>query len=268
MTELRIADPLVGWQEIDEADPGDEHNDLDDKFDGPTRTTDRRGTVTRTFARGYTHVGFDTAVPLSVPAPLTVTDHLVTVVSQGRSRVEAARVHTAATPHRPVVQALLTVPQLNGFPEWWHDNGHLPYRVPDLSAQAIKGWRHIVGAQHRAGYLVTSTRDTNTHGPGPSLDPTGRTLSRPMTGIDKIVAVPSRPTSPHRLTVEVLDRRVVNLTIDGHDARGVLLRLRSPETGDAVILWEVSANIGRKGDAAKARANIALVRRGFRPGTQ
>jgi hypothetical protein len=44
-------------------------------------------------------------------------------------------------------------------------------------------------------------------------------------GIDRISVIPAEPSSTHRVTVRVLRRRVVNLTIDGHNAHAVDLRL-------------------------------------------
>jgi hypothetical protein len=265
VTEIRVRDPLVGWQEIDEADPGDEHEDITDLFGEPAH-----GTLARSFMladgkpAGYTHAGFNQATPVSVPAPLAVTRTVVTQTCPGRSRTDARKAGTAATPHRVCVQALIDVPGLPDWPGWWHDNGHLPFQVPDLAAHAAGAWRHVVNEQQRDGRLIITTRDTNTHGPGPSIDPLGVTLTRPVDLIDKIVVVPTTPASSRRLTYEVLDRHDVNLTIDGHNAKGILTRITNPHTGDAVIVWVVTCNIGRKGDAAKARANIALVRRGYR----
>lgn len=265
MTELRVRNPLVNWQELDEADPGDEHDDVTDLFDPAGRA---HGTLGRSFAHAdageYQHVGFATAVPISVPGPLTVKRSLVEQTCPGRSRLEARQHGTAATPRRVCVQALIDAPGLPEWPGFYMDNGHLPYRVPDLHAQAAGAWRHIVNGQQREGRLILTARDTNTHGPGPSVDPAGVTLTRPVDAIDKVVAVPAGPASSRRLRCEVIKSRDVRLTIDGHDAKGLLLRLTYPPTRDALILWVVTANIGRKAGPRETRANIALVRRGFR----
>lgn len=237
-TVVRLTNPLVGWQEIDEADDAEEWASL-----------------RRCFAHGYTHVGERTAVPISVPGGLEVRKQAVTVVSPGRSREAARVVGTAATPQRHVTQVLLGVKRLPSFPPFVDLNGHLPYRVPDLWAQAHQGWRQV--AREWDAYPRLTQRDTNRHGRMPSLQRDERQLLR-RPGIDKITLLPGP-----RLRVKVIRRRTVHLTIDGHNAEGALVRLTA-HNGDALQLWVVTANVGRGVTHREARANIALVRRGFR----
>lgn len=259
-TVVRIADPLVGWQEIDEADQAEEHDLLADLFrPGGHRRDAEHGTLARSFATGYRHAGFGTAVPISVPPGLTLEQSKATQVSPGRSRAEAARVHTAATPQRVVVQALLSVDELPDFPAFVDLNGHLPFKVPDLWTEAHKGWRAV--AAEWSGRTVLTQRDTNRHGAMPKLAGDERQLL-PGDGIDRISRMLGE--GRQRLLVKVVRRRTVRLTIDGHNAQGVLVRLVDPRTTDAVQLWVVSCNIGRHVSQREARANIALVRRGFR----
>jgi hypothetical protein len=258
VTVVRIRDPLVGWQEIDEADPADEASAIDDIFGGRA-VGPGHGTLGRTFKRGYEHVGFRTAVPISVPAGLQVVRSRVTQVSGGRSREAARAAGTGATPHRVVTQAVLAVDQLPDFPPFVDLNGHLPYRVPDLWQQAHKGWKAVAASYDE--YTTLTQRDTNRHGAMPRLAADERQLW-PGKGIDRISRLNGR--GARRLQVRVTGRRRVRLTIDGHDALGVRLRLTA-RNGDAVQLWVVTANIGRKyATERQARANIALVRRGFR----
>jgi hypothetical protein len=274
VTTVRIRDPLVGWQEIDEADQAGEHDLLADVFrPGGHKRGAERGTLARTFARGYVHAGFQQATPVSVPAGLTVLDTRVDLTCPGRSRVEAKRVGTAATPHRVLVGVKLRPTELPDFPAWWHENGHLPFMVPDLWDEANRRWQVITAARFdplltgpedrtAAGRTITTTRDTNHHGPMPDLvRDRERQLLPGRDVIDRISSLV--PRGRNRVTVDVVERRTVNLTIDGHDAHGV--RLALSHGADEVLVWVVTANIGRHVPQAVARANIARVRRGFRP---
>ena len=252
---VRIADPLVGWQEIDEADAAAEHDILAEVFrrlPSGLRAGAEHEALARTFGRGYDHVGFGTACPISVPPGLVVRRWQVTQTCEGRRKV---------TPHRVCVQALIDVPGLRDWPGFVDLNGHLPYRAPDLWLIAHRKWRSIAQGWRDGGWTQLTQRDTNKHGHMPLLDVTERQLI-PGETIDKVSTIEGR--LGRRLHVDVLDRKRVNLTIDGHDARGVLVRLTQPTTGDQLVLWVVTANIGRKVSQREARANIALVRRGFR----
>lgn len=252
MTTVRIADPLVGWQEIDEADLADEHQLLAEVFrPGGHRAGAEHATLARSFARGYTHAGFATATPISVPPGLVVRRQHVDKTCEGRRKV---------TPHRVCVQALIDVPELRDWPAFLDLNGHLPLHAPDLWREAHQAWREISDDWRAGGWTQLTQRDTNWRQPMPKLDAWERPLL--VEGVDRITTVRGR--LGRLLHVEVLDRRIVQLSIDGHDADGAKLKLTNPATADELILWVVTANIGRGVSQAEARANIALVRRGFR----
>ena len=137
------------------------------------------------------------------------------------------------TPNRIIVSAQCRPADDPDFPPVIFLNGHYPLA---RAAAAKRLWKDCQRswterAQHlhdRAGggFTIITMRDTNRHGPMPRIHPRERQLLAP--GIDRISVVPADASSPNLVTVRVLRRRVVNLTIDGHDARGVDLRLTAP----------------------------------------
>jgi hypothetical protein len=192
---------FVGWQEIDEADPDNEHGDLGRTF-GPER---------------YKNVAIRHAVPISVPKPWAVED----------ARVELACTFIPhATPNRYIVSALCSHPDLSE--PVMFKNGH--YNLPRLGGkEGPIHWRDCQNAwwtstreDHRAGHTIITTRDTNRLRRMPKLHPTERQLL--PNAISRITVIPGS------VGVKVTGRRDVNLTIDGHNARGVDLLLSVKET--------------------------------------
>lgn len=193
-----FSDALIGWQEIDEADQADEHKLLAHIF-GPDH---------------YRNVGFRHSVPISVPAPWTVEQADV---------VFACKFLPHATPNRYIVSALCSHPDLSEPVVFL--NGHYPLarlggregraRWSDCQASWVKRvleWR-------QEGHTIVTTRDSNRLRFMPKLHPSERQLL--PNAISRISVIPGS------VGVKVVDRRDVNLTIDGHNARGVDLQLHA-----------------------------------------
>ncbi len=188
--------PVVGWQEIDEADGPDEHHILGNVF-GPAT---------------YRNVGFQKSVPISVPAPWTVEKGTATHACQWLAH---------CTPDRWVVSALCTHPDLSEPVVFM--NGHYPLarlggrqgrsRWRDTQA----AWVKVAAEWHRRGYTIITTRDTNRLRRMPRLHPLERQLL--PNAISRISVIPGS------VAVSKVGSRDVNLTIDGHSARGVQLAL-------------------------------------------
>lgn len=188
---------IIGWQEIDEADTGDEHAMLAKTF-GPDH---------------YRNVGFEHAVPISVPAPWEVIDADVT---------EACKFLPHATPNRYIVSALSKHPDL-AEPVVFMD-GHYPLaRLGGKEgaarwADTQRAWVVKAAEWHRAGHTIFTTRDTNRLHNMPKVHQLERQLL--PNAIARVSVIPGSVSVVRRGTP-----RHVNLTIDGHDAKGVDLVL-------------------------------------------
>lgn len=221
---------FVGFQEIDEADAPDETALLVARFPsgeppqaGMHEELASSGHGTYTFA-GFGGPGWKRATPFAVPTTWDIVRQSVRKSSDGLAKV---------TPHRVIVSALCRPVDDPDFPPVMFLNGHYPLARTAVAKRLWRdchaSWTARVGEVHDAsggGHTVITTRDTNRHGRMPRLHPRERQLLAP--GIDRISVIPAEPSSPHVVTARVLDRRRLDLTIDGHDAHGVVLRLTAP----------------------------------------
>lgn len=194
---------FIGWCEIDEADEADEHAILERQF-GPDH---------------YRNVAFRQAVPISVPNEWEVLEADV---------VKACDFIPHATPNRYIVSALCKHPNL-AQPVVF-ENGH--YNLPRLGGREGRerwqdchaNWTKRTLLWHREGHTVITTRDTNRLRLMPKLHPTERQLL--PNAIVRISVVEGS------VAVRRVGLKVVNMTIDGHDAKGVDLVL-SVKEGDS-----------------------------------
>lgn len=192
--------PLVGWQEIDEADQADEHAILGRIF-GPNT---------------YDNVAFRQAVPISVPQPWGVIHSKVT---------KACDFIPKATPTRYIVSAVCQHPDLPAPIVFM--NGH--YNLPRLGGkQGPKHWRDCQEAWetealewHREGLDVVTTRDSNRLRRMPKLHPLEKQLLP-----NAIVRISLIPHPKSALKITAGHQQVVNLTIDRHEAKGVELTIK------------------------------------------
>jgi riboflavin biosynthesis pyrimidine reductase len=196
---------LIGFQEIDDDDPAQELDIVDERF---------RGVQPGGFR--YAFAGHSEATPIAVPSTWTITSQSVKKTCEGRAHV---------TPHRVVVTARCRLTSDDSFPPVVFMNGHYPFHAPDLWADCQQSWKEHVREIHDAGFTIITTRDTNRHGPMPKVHPQERQLL--SSGIDRISVIPAPESSPHRVRVRAFKRPPVNLDIDGHDARAVDIRFTS-----------------------------------------
>ena len=224
---------FVGFQEIDEADAPDEAALVATRFPTVNQATGTgmhdelasAGQGTYAFA-GFSGPGWKRATPIAVPTTWNIVRDSVRKSSDGLAHV---------TPNRVIVSARCRPVDDPHFPPVMFLNGHYPLaRTEEAKAiwkECQASWTTRASEVHdrpAGGFTIITTRDTNRHGPMPKIHPRERQLLTP--GIDRISVIPAQPSSPHRVTVHVLRRRVVNLTIDGHDARAVDLRLTAPNS--------------------------------------
>jgi hypothetical protein len=214
-TELPGA--LIGFQEIDEADAPDEHTRLVRRFPAPSQ--ELHDDLASADEGTFTFAGFNQATPIGVPAEWAIVGQSVKQTCPGRAMV---------TPHRVVVAARCRPVLEPDFPPVVFLNGHYPRGAPDLWSECQESWKERVDELHEQGLTVITTRDTNKHGRMPKLHPAERQLLAP--NIDRISVIPAKQSSAKLVTVRVLSRRIVNLTIDGHDARAVKMRLKAPNS--------------------------------------
>jgi hypothetical protein len=222
---------FVGFQEIDEADAPDETALVHTRFPTPDGTpptplhdvlaTEAQGTYE--FA-GFTGPGWKRATPIAVPTAWAILRHSVRKSSDGLAHV---------TPNRVIVSARCQPVENPAFPPVVFLNGHYPlaHKKPakELWKNCQAAWTeraHEIHDRPAGGFTIISTRDTNHHGPMPKIHPDETQLLK--RGIDRISVITAPPSSKHHLTVRLLNRRVIDLTIDGHNAHAVDLRLTAP----------------------------------------
>jgi hypothetical protein len=221
---------FVGFQEIDEADAPDEAALIVARFPRvETTPTGMHDELTSSGKRTYTFAGFSgpgwkRATPFAVPTTWHILRQSVRKSSDGLARV---------TPHRVIVSALCRPVDDPDFPPVMFLNGHYPLARTAVAQRIWKdcqaSWTERVEEVHGSsggGRTIITTRDTNRRGPMPKVHPGERQLLSP--GIDRISVIPAERSSPHLVTVRVVGRRRLDLTIDGHDAHGVDLRLTAP----------------------------------------
>jgi hypothetical protein len=222
---------FVGFQEIDEADAPDEGALIPLRFTpvgeapqpGMQDVFTSEGQPTYTFA-GTSGPGWKRATPVAVPSTWKIVRRSVTKASDGLAKV---------TPHRVIVTVRCRPAGDPDFPPVVFLNGHYPLarttKAKRVWDECQASWVERAADLHEhadGGFTMITTRDTNRHGRMPRIHPRERQLLPP--DIDRISIIPAEPSSPHLVTARVLDRTVVNLTIDGHDAHGVVLRLTAP----------------------------------------
>lgn len=224
-----FAGAIIGWQEIDEYDAADEHGILD-AIGRRWRRTGRR--LAKAARRGrWRLVGFGQYVPLSIPTPWVLGSSEVKPACPGRSREEARKRGTGATPHRVIVIARARHPELPRVP-FSFLNGHLPYRVPDLHVVALHAWRDAIAEELEAGRVVVVTMDSNDHERELMLHPDQQQLSKPGS-IDRLIVIVPQQLRRRGVEVDAVRRVSTNLTIDGHDADGVVLEVTVREEATA-----------------------------------
>ena len=196
------AAPIIGWQEIDESDTGNEHGYL------------------RRHLPAYAWAGMGRMVPIGVPHDWRIMEQSV---------VRAHRGVPGVTPSRVIVEARLRH-RRRAWLEYVHLNSHVvagAHTVPGQSRELLRRrlwlewWetmRRRVRDHVREGRLVVVTCDAN----HPRL---GRVHAREQRlvhgGFNYVLAVtPADP--PIRLTQQ--GHRAVWLGIDSHQAHGVRVR--------------------------------------------
>lgn len=187
---VKLDNVVVGWQEIDEADTGDEHAMLTALWPHQVFT------------------GFSTAVPELFNAPVRPISSSTNKTSDGRAGV---------SPTRFCIATLTTI----GDYKVMFMNGHYPFNAEDLRRDCNREWTrlaHEFYETNKADIIIT-TRDTNWHGRMPKLHPKERLLTQ-AGAIDRITVIEKK------VTARVAKRHKINLTIDGHDAVGLSLVLR------------------------------------------
>ena len=224
---LKAPGAFIGFQEIDEDNPGVEegtriisqfvppHTELADDYD---------------FVGLLTGAPWQRATPIAVPATWRVVSRDVKKTSDGVKH---------GTPHRVVVTARCRSVEKPDFPEVLFLNGHYPldhsHKHPELNDTLKERWHdcqkswvdHVKELHRDTGLTILTTRDSN-HGKGmPPLHPDEKQFLDAGL-IDRISVIPAEVDSPDRVTVEVLERTVIDLTIDKHNAHLVRLRLTAP----------------------------------------
>lgn len=213
---------VIGWQEVDEADPADEHGILRAIVRRLTRAATRHSRRLARASRraGWRLIGFGQLVPITIPADAKVQRHRVRPASPGRRRVSPARVVN-------LVRLLFA-----GLPDVPFSvlNGHLPFRAPDLWDQAYAAWVRAVDGEVEAGRVVAILMDSNHHGPMPRFHRDQVELVPPdgVDGIDRVIIVIPRELARRGVEARLVRRFTVDLDLDGHNAHGVILDVTSP----------------------------------------
>jgi hypothetical protein len=217
---------FIGFQEINEANPGVDRADL--------ILTEITPPPHAALGDDYTFVALQEgppwkkATPIAVPPSWEVLSHSVNKTSDGVAK---------GTPNRVVVTARCRPVGHPDFPPVLFLNGHYPLdhskKHPDLNPQLKQAWKDCQAAWVRrvkklhedSGLTILTTRDSN-HGKGmPKLHPDEKQFLDDGL-IDRISVIPAEPDSTNRVTVTVIDEPPpINLTIDGHNAHVVRLRL-------------------------------------------
>ena len=187
-------DPLVLWQEIDEADTPDEH-----------------GLIRKAYVPHYAQANFGLKEPISVP--LTEFDLVhadFTKIMDGVARSKPG----PASPTRFISKAIVVPKGLNHH----HEVAVLDTHFPNFEPNDPR-WKHCldaliaeVHAEHQSGRTVIWEGDLNANRPSnvPKVHPKERRVHATANDFMGIV--------PGSTRVVVHGKGKVNLTIDGHDA--------------------------------------------------
>lgn len=133
---------IVGFQEIDEGDTGDEH-----------------AAVTAAFGHTHHMIGMGTHTPIMIPLRYRVVSHDV-------HQISAAGTSVGARNQTPPRYAVSTVVQPEGKPELRFVvlNSHAPRKVPILNSLRAD-WEHgmnkAIAKYNKSGYNVFLTNDPN-----------------------------------------------------------------------------------------------------------
>ncbi|WP_460651641.1 hypothetical protein [Kribbella endophytica] len=198
--------PVVGWQEIREGDEGEP------------------AMISQYFGDAYQNafLQHDTSyrVPISVPQPWNVVNSNATFVHGGISDVTPPRwINEVAVEHSayPGLKfVLINTHYLAGA-----YNGEQNPNLRDEWDLHKKTHRERVMAHHERGHLVIWTADTN----NPGYDQaTGQAAERKVfaNGIDRIDWLPGDGT----VQLELTGTRAVPMSVDSHEARVALFRIR------------------------------------------
>jgi hypothetical protein len=192
--------PLVGWQEIDEADLPDEHRMLG-----------------KVFGNGYRNVGFDRKEPISVPLNQFKVGHVeVTKIMDG----VPVKNKGPASPDRFVVAAEVMPERCSNF--IWAVNFHLAnFATSDPRwRESLSKAQTLIHKYVHYGNTVVYTCDSNANHASdmPPMHPNEHRVV--ADGNDYMGIIPG--------SVEVSVRRkfVINLTIDGHNGHGVMMSFK------------------------------------------
>lgn len=218
---------FIGWQEIDEADPANEHGILA-SLSQKLQVAHRK--LARASRRAWRFVGFEQLCPVSVPtADWRLVSGDVQPACPGRKRktpprrIVIARCQwRAPEPARDAERRLRDV-VLSVM------NGHLPYKTPDLWDVAFQSWKRAVIAEVAAGHLVVITMDSNHHGATPVFHSRQQVLVG-ANGIDLIIVVLPRSLDRAGVEVDLIRTTTVDLDVDGHNAKGAIIEISVPET--------------------------------------
>lgn len=214
---LRGKRAFIGWQEIDEADTAAEHQILASHVRQGKVAAHAEHQEMLKRQQGYVFAGFMQATPIAVPAPWVIDNVVVTVTCKGRPKV---------TPHRVCVQAVCSHPQMPGYKVAFL-NGHYPLArlgAEDLWDDCHEAWQQITKGYMLRGIPVVTTRDTNAIRM-PKLVASEQQLL-PL-AINKVSLC--MPADSEMKVKKVGQPKVIDLTIDGHDAKGVGLKFKVPQ---------------------------------------
>lgn len=194
--------PVVGWQEIDEADQPDEHALLE-----------------HVFGNRFEQAGFEGKEPISVPRHVFALGPVTrTKIMDGVGRAEPG----SASPTRYVVTQILRPIGCTG--PIAAVNTHFANFEPSDPrwVECLTGLRSEVARLHEQGIPVVWTGDTNANRPAnmPLVHSTERRVI--AAGNDYLGIVPGH-CGPR---IAVHGTGTINLTIDGHNAHWARLSFR------------------------------------------
>lgn len=192
--------PLVGWQEIDEADLPDEHRMLG-----------------KVFGNGYRNVGFDRKEPISIPLQQFKIGHVeVTKIMDGVPVSAKGK----ASPDRFVVAAEVMPEKCKNF--IWAVNFHLAnFETSDARwKESLARAQSLIHKYAHYGNTVIYTCDSNANHVADMPLMHDREHRVIADGNDYMGIIPG--------SVEISVRRkfVINLTIDGHNGHGAVMSFR------------------------------------------
>lgn len=189
--------PIIGWQEIDESDSGDEHGML------------------RKHMPHYAWAGANTREPIGIPPGWTLASDWQVKGHAGMAKF---------SPYRPIVIGVarhdatgIEVSLVNTHPVRLGPTGGQLAERQDLWDEWKANVIDVIANQHKTGRPVIFCADANSASLG-KLHPNQQTLVH--SGLDYIIGVDGADA---RIVKKWTTR--VDLHIDGHDAHGVRVEL-------------------------------------------